>query len=132
MKQISSNEIRSLVQLFELLPENERIIVDVLRQIILENLPPVYKEKLTNGVPYFFGKRRVCLVWPATIKGGGIKKGVLLGFSYGNRLNDEDCYLTHGSNKRIFYKIFHSPEEIDEAAIVKLWKEAVSLDKQHK
>jgi hypothetical protein len=43
-------------------------------------------------------------------------------------MNDEDSYLTHGTNKQIFYKIFKTPEEIDEGAIVKLLKEAVKID----
>jgi hypothetical protein len=41
-----------------------------------------------------------------------------------------DSYLTHGTNKQIFYKIFYTPEDIDEKAIVKLLKEAISLDKR--
>ena len=117
------------MQLYELLPENERIIVDVLRQIIIENLPPEYKEKISYNVPFFYGNRGICIVWPSTVPRGGIKQGVLLGFWYGNQLNDTDCYLTHGTNKQIFYKIYISPEEIDEAAIVKLLKEAVRVDK---
>lgn len=116
------------LELYTLLTEKERIIVDVLRQIILEVLPPHCYEKLTNNVPYFFGNRRICLVWPASIKGGGIKKGVLLGFSYGNRLNDKDNYLNHGTNKRIFYKIFTSVNEIKIRPIKKILKEAFALD----
>ena len=119
----------TLVQLYELLPENERIIVDVLRQIIIENLPPECKEKISYSVPFFYRNRGLCIVWPATVPRGGIKEGVLLGFWYGNQLNDVDHYLTHGTNKQIFYKIYKSPEEIDEAAIVKLLKEAVRIDK---
>lgn len=128
MPQPSSIKIRSLVQLFDLLPENERIITDVLRQIILENLPAHGKEKISFNVPYFYGKKGICIVWPSTIPRGGIKKGVLLGFWYGNKLNDTDQYLTHGTNKQIFYKIFHSPDEINEQAIVQLLKEAVRID----
>ena len=124
----SSIKIRSLVQLFDLLPENERIITDVLRQIVLENLPPNCKEKISFNVPYFYGKKGICIIWPSTIPRGGIKKGVLFGFWYGNKLNDVDRYLTHGTNKQIFYKIFLSPDEIDEPAIVKLLKEAVRVD----
>lgn len=115
-------------ELYSLLTEEERIIVDVLRQLILEVLPPHCYEKLTNNVPYFFGNRRICLVWPASIKGGGIKKGVLFGFSYGNRINDTDGYLEHGTNKRIFYKIFTSVNEIKIRPIKKILKEAVALD----
>jgi len=121
---------RSLLQLFEMLPVEERIIVDVLRQISLENLPAYCREKISYNVPFFYGNRGICIVWPATIPRGGIKEGVLLGFWYGNKLIDKDNYLTHGTNKQVFYKIYRSPEEIDETAIVKLLHEAVKTDMQ--
>jgi hypothetical protein len=128
MKTYGKAKITSLLNLFDRLPANERIIVDVLRQIIIENLPPYCKEKLAFNVPYFHGKRGICIVWPSSIPRGGIKQGVLLGFWQGNRLSDTDNYLTHGTNKKVFYKIFKDVEEIDEAAIVKLLKEAVRID----
>ena len=129
MKPTFSPKIKSLIQLFEILPEEERIIVDVLRQIILENLPAGCKEKISYNVPFFYGHKGICIIWPATIPRGGIKEGVLLGFWYGNKLKDEDNYLTHGTNKQVFYKIFKKADEIDEAAIVKLLIEAVQVDK---
>ena len=122
-------KIRSLLHLFEMLPEEEKIIVDVLRQIIIENLPGYCKEKISYNVPFFYGNKSICLVWPATIPRGGIKEGVLLGFWYGNRLKDSDNYLTHGRNKQVIYKIFKSPDDIDEAALIKILQEAVQLDK---
>ena len=124
-----NNKITSLVQMFESLPENERIIVDVLRQIISENLPNYCKEKLAFNVPYFYGQRGICIIWPASVPRGGFKEGVLLGFWQGNKLNDQDGYLTRGTNKKVFYKIYRNAEEIDEAAIVKLLNEAVRIDK---
>jgi hypothetical protein len=129
MRTVAFPRIRSLLHLFEILPENERIIVDVLRQIIIEYLPAGYKEKISYNVPFFYGKRGICIIWPSTVPRGGIKEGVLLGFWYGNKLNDADNYLTHGTNKQIFYKIFKSPEEIDQNAIVKLLKEAIRIDR---
>jgi len=128
MKRYTRGKISSLLQLFDVLPENERLIVDVLRQIVIENLPANCKEKLAFNVPYFYGNRGLCIIWPATIPGGGIKQGVLFGFWQGNRLNDEDSYLTHGTNKKVFYKIFRDMEEIEEGSIVKLLKEAVRVD----
>ena len=121
-------KINSLVQLFTMLPENERIIVDVLRQIVIENLPSYCKEKMSFNVPFFYGKKGICIIWPSTVPRGGITEGVLLGFWQGNKLNDVDHYLTHGTNRKVFYKIYKSPEEIDEAAIAKLLKEAVRVD----
>src|SRR4030095_9446126 len=128
MKPYSRGKISSLLQLFDLLPENERLIVDVLRQIVIENLPANCKEKLAFNVPYFYGNKGICIIWPAAIPGGGIKQGVLFGFWQGNKLNDEDSYLTLGTNKKVFYKIVRDVEEIEEGSIVKLLKEAVRVD----
>jgi len=128
MKSNSPLKIKSILDLFEILPENERIIVDVIRQIIIENLPKECKEKISYNVPFFYRKRGLCIIWPSTIPRGGIKEGVLLGFWYGYKLNDNDRYLSHGTNKQIFYKIYKSPDEIDEKALVKLLKEAVRVD----
>jgi Domain of unknown function (DU1801) len=125
---IKSIKIRSVLQLYEVIPEHERIIVDVLRQIITEQLPAYCKEKISYNVPFFYGHKGICIVWPAGIPRGGIKKGVLLGFWYGNKLVDADNYLTHGTNKQIFYKIYYDVDEINVRAIVKLLKEAVALD----
>ena len=123
-------KIRSLVQLYELLPENERIIIDVLRQIVIDNLPAYCKEKISYNVPFFYGNKGICIIWPATVPRGGIKKGVLLGFWYGCKLKDTDNYLINGTNKQIFYKIFNSPKEINSRAIIKLLKEAVKIDER--
>jgi hypothetical protein len=128
MASSSPIKIKSLIHLYEILPDNERIIVDMLRQIITDFLPANCKEKISYNVPFFYGKKGICIIWPATIPRGGITKGVLLGFWHGNKLNDKDNYLTHGTNKQIFYKIFYSPEEINIKAIIKLLKEAVKFD----
>lgn len=124
----TSFKIHSLPELYEHVPENEWLIVDVLRQIIHGNLPAYCKEKISYNVPFFYGKKGICIVWPSTVPRGGIKTGVLLGYWYGCRLKDVDQYLSHGSNKQIFYKIFQNVEEVDERAVVKLLNEAVKLD----
>lgn len=121
-------KFQSFVEFWEYLPEEERLIVDVLRQIILNYLPDGFKEKLSYNVPYFYGNRRICLIWPGSIPWGGVRSGVLLGFTQGNKLKDMDNYLDHGTNKQVYYKIYHSVDEIDEAAIAKLIKEAVEID----
>lgn len=121
-------KFRSMGEFWDHLPDDEREIVDVLRQIVLENVPPYVAERLSYNVPYYYGKRRICMIWPASVPRGGFKTGVLLGFSEGYRLVDVDRYLTHGTNKVVFYKIYRSVDEIDERAIVKLLYEAVDLD----
>jgi len=121
-------KIKNLVELFTILPEDERIIVDVLRQIILDALPPYCKEKISYNVPFFYGNKGICIIWPSTVPRGGIKKGVLLGFWYGNKLKDVDGFLTRGTNKQVFYKIYQTPEEINDKPIIKLLKEAIKVD----
>ena len=109
------------------LPDDELKIVECLRKLMLEHMPDV-REKLAYNVPFYYGKRRICLIWPASVPYGGFKKGVLLGFCQGYKLKDPRQYLTHGTNKRVFYKIFQSPREINVRAIVSLLKDAVKLD----
>ncbi len=121
-------KFQSFVEFWDYLPEDERIIVDVLRQIVLAHLPKTTREKMAYNVPYYYGKRRICLIWPASIPWGGIRSGVLLGFSQGPKLQDVTNYLTHGTNKKVYYKIIHSVDEIDESAIAALLKEAVEVD----
>lgn len=128
MKNNSPQKISSALQLFEMLPEEERIITDVLRQIIIENLPAHCKEKMAYNVPFFYGNKGICIIWPATIPRGGIKEGVLLGFWYGNKLKDVNHYLLHGTNKQIFYRIYKQANDIDEQPIITLLKEAAELD----
>ena len=123
---------RNLGELFSCLPEDEKIIVDVLRQIILSAYPNYIKEKMSYNVPFFYAKKGLAIIWPASIPRGGIKSGVLLGFWHGNKLKDVDNSLTRGTNKQVFYKIFQVAEEIDDKAILKLLKEAVNLDKMTK
>lgn len=112
----------------ESLPDEQRIITDVLRQVIIETLPDYCKEKISYNVPFFYGNRSICLLWPAAVPRGGIKEGVLLGFWYGNRLPDKNNFLTHGTNKQIFYKIYHSSDEIKERPLKQILKEAAELD----
>ncbi|WP_276374623.1 DUF1801 domain-containing protein [Chryseolinea sp. H1M3-3] len=125
-------KIRNLVDLFTILPEDEKIMVDVLRQIIVETLPKYCKEKISYNVPFFYGNKGICIIWPASIPRGGIKKGVLLGFWYGHKLNGRDRFLCHGTNKQIFYKIYQHMDEIDERPIKRLLKEAIKLDSTFK
>lgn len=122
--------IRNYAELFSILPEEERTIVDVLRQIIIETLPSNCKEKISYNVPFFYGNKGICIIWPSTIPRGGIKQGVLLGFWYGNKLKDVNNYLTHGTNKQVFYRIYQTPTEISITDVTRLLKEAISLDEK--
>ncbi len=124
----TSFKIKSYPELFTLLPENERVIVDVIRSIIINALPQYCKEKISFNVPFFYGNKGICIIWPATIPRGGIKTGVLLGFWRGNQLFDKHTYLKKGTNKKVFYKIIYSMDDVNVPAIESLLEEAVKLD----
>jgi len=127
-----SFKFQSFVEFWDYLPENERIIVDVLRQIVITHLPSTFKEKLAYNVPFYYGNRRICLIWPASVKGGGIRSGVLFGLTQGYRLADSENYLIHDTNKQVYYRIYQTVDEIDELAIASVLKEAVELDETFK
>ncbi len=122
-------KFRSLVELFEFLPKEEALLTDILRQITIETLNGYGKEKLSYNVPFFYGNKSICLIFPASIPRSGIKSGVLFGFWYGNRLKDKSNYLEHRTNKQIFCKIYRSVDEIDISALKEVIEEAIELDK---
>lgn len=122
-------KINRVEELLEKITEEEWLILDVLRGIIKDRLPNYCREKISHNVPYFYGNKGICIIWPSSIPGGGIKEGVLLGFWQGNKLNDIDKYLERGNNRKIFYKIFRNVNEINIEAIEKLLGEAILIDK---
>src|SRR6187402_3698074 len=123
---------KSMLEFWEHLPEHERIITDVLRQIVLETLPSYGKEKLTYNVPFYYGKRRICLIWPASVPWGGFNEGVFFGFCQGPKIIDNNRYLLHGNNKKIYYRIFQSPDEIEIDHLTELLHQAVKIDQAFK
>ncbi len=129
MGQAESIKYRTYAGFWEHLPENERLIVDILRQIILENLPEGCKEKFAWNVPCYYGKRMICIVWPASVPRGGIKNGVLLGFAHGNRLENVNGYIKSGTNRKIYYRVIRSVDDIDEREIKLLLMDALIVDK---
>lgn len=102
----------SINDFFDYLPEGEKAIVDYLRTIILECLPP-HKEKLSYNVPYYYINRRICFIWPGSVPWGGFREGVMLGFCNGNLLNDEMQFFSGNITKVIRYKIYKNIAEIE-------------------
>ena len=125
-------KINGFVHFWEQLPAYERTIVDILRQIVIENIPDTYKEKFAWNVPCYYGNRQVCIIWPAAVPRGGFKEGVLLGFSQGRELQNKNGYIKSGNNKKIYYRIIKSVEVINEKEIKLLLKEAIIIDNKYK
>ncbi len=110
-----------------LISAEEKIIVDILRNLVLE-LEPNFVEKISYGVPYYFLHSRVCFIWPASVKWGP-KEGVLFGFCKGAHIDDFQKVLDTTGRKEIGTLTFLGPEEIDEKQIKELLIQAIVLDK---
>ncbi len=125
---MKANTPDNIDELYDSLPENERLIAGILRELILESLPGC-REKKSYGAPFYFGKKAVCYVWPASITWGGKQqgRGVTLGFNQARKL-DHGGYLEFGNRKSIGSHVFLTPEEIDVEILQKLLREAWALD----
>lgn len=130
MKSPQPNKFHSVAECLASLPDAERKIVDILRELALTNIPQV-KEKLSYNVPYYYRFRRICFIWPASIPWGKVPMhGVNFGFVNGHLLSDEAGYLELGGRKQVALKTFFDPYEIDGDLLRAYLFEAVDIDKQ--
>ena len=121
--------MKSYEDFFFDLAEDEKPIVHLLREIILERIPDI-REKISYGVPYYFRKTRICFIWPASVKAGP-KSGVMMGFCKGNLLSNEQGMLESNGRKEVYTMGFHSVKEINPALIKEILYETVIVDKQN-
>lgn len=122
---------KTIPELLDFIPDNQRIITEKLRELILEELPRC-KEKLSFNVPFYFGNKHICLIWPGAVPWGKkTKEGVELGFAKGYLLPD-DGYLLKGNRKYIYIKTFYSISEINEHKIRSLLQQALEIDEMLK
>lgn len=119
---------QSIDDFLDFLPARELELVEILRGIIGACLPEA-EERLSYNVPYYYGKRRICFIWPSSVPWGNVKKdGVLLGFCYGHLLPDEEGYLEKGNRKQVLTKTFNRPGEIEPNMIRYYLFEAAEID----
>lgn len=109
-----------------LLPE-EQAVVTRLRTLILEHFPR-WREKMSYGVPYYFGRRRICFIWPASVPPSGLAAGVCLGFAQGYRLADPCGLLDMGGRKEVGMIVFLHEKDVREGAVLELLEAAGQTD----
>lgn len=102
---------RTVADVYADLPEPERITALVLRELILETLPEV-TEKLSWGAPFYFRRRSLCFVWPASVPWGKLTEGVALGFTRADLL-DHGGYLSGNGKSKLGRHVYLKAEEID-------------------
>lgn len=122
--------ISSVDELADLLQGNERLIFDRLRSIVVGALEG-YTEKLSYNVPFYYGKRRICFIWPCSMPWGKVPDGkVRLGFTYGNLLMDDGSYLKADNRRQVMSIDFGELAEIDEELLISFLQEAMEVDRQ--
>lgn len=132
MNQFQKIKFNTVDEFLAYLPENELVIVQKLRHIILSCFPnPI--EKISYNVPFYFQNSRVCFVWPSAVPWGKVKmNGVQLGFSKGYLMRDELGYLEKGNRKQVYTKTFLSLQEIDPDLVKTYVLEAIRVDQEEK
>jgi hypothetical protein len=128
MKKQQPLKFLSIDEFLDYLPEEEREIVEILRELILDSLPQL-EERLAYNVPYYYGRSRICFIWPASVPWGKVPaQGVQLGFCKGHLLQDEIEFLQKGNRKEVYVKTFFQPEEIDADLVKAYLMEAGEVD----
>lgn len=113
--------------LYDQLPDSERELALVLRDIVRTELPHL-REKLAHGAPFYYGRRWLCYIWPASLPKGGIRQGVVLGFCRGHLLPSASL-LTFNGRKQVGYLHYRHIEQIEPDLLLTLLHEADAVDR---
>ena len=127
-KKMQPVDFRNMNEFLGYLPENQFVIVEKLRELVLEYLPEA-EEYLSFNVPFYRRFKSICFIWPGAVAWGSKTwDGVEFGFSYGNLLKDDYNYLDKGARKQVYTKKFYRLEDINEDILRAYLLEAMEID----
>jgi len=118
------------------LPREERTMVQLLRNLVLECLPKASEQAYYGmGVPFYRHNKLICFIWPPSIFWGPKRtsetqkaKGLALGFCQGYLMSNDEGHLKAEGRKQVYCMYFHKPADIDEVVIRSLLFEAGMID----
>lgn len=123
-------KIASIEVFFDHLLEDELVIVEKLRSIVLECLPQA-TEKMSFNVPFYANHYSICFIWPGSIAWGkSTQKGVRFGFAKGYLLDDYAQILDKGDRKQVYYLDFSTPQEIPVQLLKEYLFQAALVDEE--
>lgn len=128
---MQSVHFNSLTEFFEFLPDEERLVTHLLRDLVYETLPEI-KEKLSFNVPFFRQQKTICFIWPGAVLWGSKRsyEGVRMGFNYGHLLDPKEEILSLEKRKSVAYLDLLKPEEIPFEQIRELLLRSAELDQK--
>ena len=119
---------RSVGEMLDTLPEDQLVLTERLREIVMDTLPEV-REHLAYNVPYYKRHANICFIWPGAVPWGSkIFDGVRFGFTRGYLLSDEMAYLEKGSRKQVYWRDMLTPRDIRPEVLIPLLAEACEID----
>ena len=121
----------SAQELFDFLPQDERTLMERLREFIISEEPGL-KERLSFNILAYKLRRDVCFIWPASVLWGGKKtyEGVRFGFSHADLLDDPSGYLQRGERKQVYWRHLQQLTKTDERMLAQLLAQAVARDQE--
>lgn len=117
----------SVTECLHHLPPEELAMVELLRELVLKELPGC-REKLSFNVPFYHLQRAVCFIWPGSVPWGKTKPGVEFGLCQGHLLRNKEEYVHLGKRKRIAVRTFMNLTDIAPEKIRQLLQEAREVD----
>lgn len=121
---------KSVDEMMDYLPEDQYLISQRLRQIVLDNVPGV-QEKLSYNIPFYKLHTNICYFWPGCIPWGNVTiEGVNFGFSNAYLMQDENNYLYRGKRKQVYTKEFFDVGSIDENILIGFLQQAIYIDEE--
>lgn len=119
---------KELTVFFSNLPENEQNLALKLFEVIASYKADFEIKLSYKSLFFFYKKKRLFYLWPASIPWGGINEGVRLAFVHGYLFHDDiRRHLSFNDRKEIGVIDFTQLEQIDAALIITLLTEATQL-----
>ncbi|NOT75149.1 MAG: DUF1801 domain-containing protein [Cyclobacteriaceae bacterium] len=131
---------KSVDEIVEDLPKNEKMIVKRLRLLVKECLPGAEEKGYYSfNVPFYKHHRMICFIWPPSLfegmektKEAHDKKGVTLGFCQGNLMANDEGLLQKENRKQVYCMYFKKLSDINDDQIRALLFEADAIDQRFK
>jgi uncharacterized protein YdhG (YjbR/CyaY superfamily) len=128
---MSNPKFQDVAHCIASLPDDERIVTEYLRQLIVEHIPNC-TEKLSYNVPYYHLNKSICFLWPGSVIWGNKRMydGVRMGFTKGHLIQNDVNYFKQGKRKYVSMRDFKTVADIDIDLVKMYLFKAIEIDEK--